>query len=104
MRRATRRRDRDGMNQQLTSTQAPNADEPHSTADKLEHDAVVAGAVGAGGLRGVEVAAVVLIGLLVCPPLAILVVVVVVPLLIVALVVGLLIAVITTPYLLVHHF
>ena len=60
-------------------------------------------AVG-GGLRAVEVAAVVLVGLLVCPPLAILVVVVVVPLLVTALVLGLLAAVLATPYLLVQHF
>jgi hypothetical protein len=41
---------------------------------------------------------------LVCPPLAILAVVVVVPLLLTALVVGLLAAVLSAPYLLVHHF
>jgi hypothetical protein len=46
----------------------------------------------------------VLLGLLVCPPLAILAVVVVVPLLVMALVLGLLVAVLSTPYLLVHHF
>jgi hypothetical protein len=75
------------------------------TTQKLEEDALLAGEVAAGALRGVEVAAVVLIGLLVCPPLAILVVVVVVvPLLLIALVLGLLLAVVTTPYLLVHHF
>jgi hypothetical protein len=45
----------------------------------------------------------VLLGLLVCPPLAILVVLVVVPLLVTALVLGLLAAVLSTPYLLVHH-
>ena len=44
-----------------------------------------------------------LIGLLVCPPLAILAVLVVVPLLVIALVLGLLAAVLSTPYLLVHH-
>ena len=69
-------------------------------AEKLEADAVLAGEAAAGALRGVEVAAVVLLGLLVCPPLAILVVVVVVPLLIL----GLLVAVLSTPYLLFHHF
>jgi hypothetical protein len=46
----------------------------------------------------------VLVGLLVCPPLAILAFVFVVPFLVVALVVGLLVAVLSTPYLLVHHF
>lgn len=75
-----------------------------STADKLENDALLAGEVAAGALRGVEIAAVVLLGLLVCPPLAILVVLVVVPLLVIALVLGLLTAVVSAPYLLVHHF
>ena len=46
----------------------------------------------------------VLLGLLVCPPLAILVVLVVAPLLVLVLVLGLLAAVVSTPYLLVHHF
>ena len=77
---------------------------PHSPAERLEDDALLAGAAAAGALRAVEVAAVVLIGLLVCPPLAILAVVVVVPLLAAALVVGLLVAVLSLPYLLVHHF
>ena len=45
-----------------------------------------------------------LIGLLVCPPLAVLAFLVVVPFLVVALVLGLLAAVLSTPYLLVHHF
>jgi hypothetical protein len=49
------------------------------------------------------VALVVFVGLLVCPPLAILVVLVVVPLLVTALVLGLIAAVLSTPYLLVHH-
>ena len=78
--------------------------EPPSPLEKLEKDALVTGFVAVGALRGVEVAAVVLLGLLVCPPLAILVVVVVIPLLVAALVLGLLAAVLTTPYLLVHHF
>ena len=65
---------------------------------------MLAGDAAAGALRAVEVAAVVLLGLLVCPPLAILAVVVVVPLLVSALVLGLLVAVVSTPYLLVHHF
>ena len=56
-----------------------------------------------GGLRAFEVGAIVLIGLLVCPPLAILVVVVVVPLLVIALALGLLGAVLATPYVLVRH-
>ena len=75
-----------------------------SPANKLEEDVLLAGEVAAGALRGVEVAGIVLLGLLICPPLAILVVVVVVPLLVAALVLGLLVAVFSTPYLLVHHF
>jgi hypothetical protein len=88
----------------IRSPGAPDAYEPLSTAEKIERDASLAGLAAAEALRGVEVAAVVLLGLLVCPPLAILVVVVVVPLLVTALVLGLLTAVVSTPYLLVHHF
>jgi hypothetical protein len=84
------------------STHKPIA--PNSPTEKLEEDALLAGAAAAGALRGIEVAAVVLLGLLICPPLAILAVVVVVPLLVVALVGGLLFAVLSLPYLLVHHF
>jgi hypothetical protein len=74
-----------------------------SHTEKLERDALVAGEVAAGALRGIEVASVVLIGLLICPPLAILATVVVLPLLIIATVVGLLLIVLSLPYLLVHH-
>ena len=45
-----------------------------------------------------------LLGLLVCPPLAILAFVVFAPLLVAALAVGLLAVVLSAPYLLVHHF
>jgi uncharacterized membrane protein len=76
---------------------------PPSTAEKIEEDAALAGLAGAEALRGVEMAAVVLLGLLVCPPLAILAVVVVVPLLVTALVIGLIAAVLSAPYLLIHH-
>ena len=78
--------------------------EPPSRVEKLEKDALVTGFAAAGALRAVEVAAIVLLGLLVCPPLAILVVVVVAPLLVIALVVALLAAVLTVPYLVVQHF
>jgi hypothetical protein len=54
-------------------------------------------------LRGAEVGMFLFIGLLVCPPLAIMVVLVVVPLLVTALLLGLLAAVLTTPYLIVQH-
>jgi hypothetical protein len=76
----------------------------NQTLSHAEEEASVAAVAAADGLRAVEVGAVVLIGLLVCPPLAILAVVVVVPLLVMALVLGLLVAVLSTPYLLVHHF
>jgi hypothetical protein len=88
----------------IRSPGATHAHEPLSPAEKLEEDASLAGLAVAGALRAGEVAAVVLLGLLVCPPLAILVVLVVVPLLVTALVLGLLAAVLSTPYLLVHHF
>jgi hypothetical protein len=88
----------------IRPSSAPDAYEPLSTVEKIEEDASLAGLAVAGALRGVEVGAVVLLGLLVCPPLAILVFVVVVPLLVTALVLGLLVAVVSTPYLLVHHF
>ena len=78
--------------------------EPLSPTAKLEEDAELGAVAAAEGLRAVEVAAVVLIGLLVCPPLAILVFVVVAPLLVAALVLGLVAAVLSIPYLLVHHF
>src|SRR3954451_17932375 len=70
---------------------------------EIEHLALEAEVAVGGGLRAIEVAAAVLVGLLVCPPLAILVVVVVVPLLATALVLGLLAAVLATPYVLVRH-
>jgi hypothetical protein len=85
-------------------TRSPEAREPRSRTERLEEDASLAGVAVAEGLRAVEVAAVVLIGLLVCPPLAILVFLVVAPLLVAALVLGLLAAILSTPYLLVHHF
>jgi hypothetical protein len=88
----------------IRSTSAPDAYKPLSPTERLEGDAALAGLVAAGALRAVDMAAVVLIGLLVVPPLAILVVVVVAPLLLMALIVGLLAAVLSTPYLLVHHF
>jgi hypothetical protein len=72
--------------------------------EEIEHLALEAEVAVGGGLRAVEVAAVVLVGLLVCPPLAILVVVVAVPLLVTAVVLGLLGAVLATPYVLVRHF
>jgi hypothetical protein len=83
---------------------AADSHEPLSRAEHLEEDAELAGLAAAGALRAVEVAAVVLLGLVVVPPLAILVVLVVVPILVTALALGLLAAVLGTPYLLVQHF
>jgi hypothetical protein len=74
-----------------------------SRAEQIEDEASRAGLAAAEGLRGFELALVVLIGLLVCPPLAILAVVVVVPLLVIALVLGLVAAVVSVPYLIVHR-
>jgi hypothetical protein len=87
-----------------TPPRAPDAYEPLSPVEKLEEDASLAGLAAAEALRGVEVAAVVLLGLLICPPLAILVFLVVVPVLAAGLVIGLVAAVLSTPYLIVHHF
>ena len=88
----------------ITSPSAPDAYEPLSAAERLENDASLASVAAGDALRAVDVAAAVLIGLLICPPLAILAVAVVAPLLVTALVLGLLALVISTPYLLIHHF
>jgi hypothetical protein len=87
----------------VTPRGAPDAYDAASPAEKFEADASVAALAAGEALRAVEVAAVVLLGLLICPPLAILAVVVVVPLLVTALILGLIAAVLTAPYLLVHH-
>jgi hypothetical protein len=78
--------------------------DPPSRAEHLEEEAALAGVAAAESLRALEVAAVVLLGLLVCPPLAILAVIVVVPVLLVAVALGLIVAVLSVPYLLVHQF
>ena len=87
----------------LTSRSHPGASDayqPVSPAEKLEEDA----AVGvAAALRAVRAAAITVIALLVCPPLAVLVFLIVAPALVVALGIGLLAAVVSTPYLLVQH-
>ena len=67
--------------------------------DELE----LAGDAAVGALRAFEVAPFVLIGLLVCPPLAILAVLVVVPIVVMALVLGLVAAVFALPYLAFQH-
>jgi hypothetical protein len=86
-----------------TPRDATHASDGRSPSEEISQIASEAALATGGGLRAVEVAAVVLIGLLVCPPLAILVAVVVVPLLVLALILGLLAAVVSAPYLLVHH-
>ena len=77
--------------------------EPYTATDRAEEVAADVGLAGALSLRGVEVGLIVLVGLLVCPPLAILVVVVVVPLVALAVLVSLIAAVLATPYLIVSH-
>jgi Flp pilus assembly protein TadB len=81
-----------------------STNQPLSPVETLEADAADAGLAAGEALRAVEVAGAVFLGLLICPPLAILAVIVVVPLLVMALVIGLLVAVVSVPYLLVHHF
>jgi hypothetical protein len=88
----------------IPSPASPDTSGPRSRAERFEEDAALAGEAAAGGLGALEVALVVLLGLLVCPPLAILTVLVFAPLLVLALVLGLLVAVLSVPYLLVHHF
>jgi len=83
----------------ITPAHAAHEHQRLSRSDELE---VAELAVG-GTLRAFEVGLFVLIGLLVCPPLAIFVVLVVVPFLVVALVLGLLGAVLSVPYLIVEH-
>lgn len=83
---------------------ASDTSEPMSPVERLEEDAALAGVVAAHTARAVEVAGVGLIGLFVCPPLAILVFLGVAPFLVVALAIGLFAAVLSTPYLLFHHF
>jgi hypothetical protein len=86
------------------SRQQPlHPNEPYSATERIEEVASEIGLVGALTLRAVEVGTLVLIGLLVCPPLFILVVVVVVPLVALTVLVSLIAAVLATPYLIVHH-
>ena len=75
-----------------------------STGRTNEQDVSAAEIAVDTGFGAIGLAPVVLIGLLVCPPLAILAVVVVVPLLAMGLVAGLLALVLFAPYLIVQHF
>jgi hypothetical protein len=80
-----------------------NLNEPYSATERSEEVASDVGLAGALTLRAIEIGALVLVGLLVCPPLFILVVVVVVPLVALAVLVSLVAAVLATPYLIVRH-
>jgi hypothetical protein len=91
------------------STSEPSGQRPlqpneqYSATERVEDVASEIGLAGALTIRAVEVGAWVLIGLLVCPPLFILVVVVVVPLVALTVLVSLVAAVLATPYLIVRH-
>jgi uncharacterized membrane protein len=78
--------------------------EPLTPVEKIEQDASIAEEVAGGALRAVEIGAIVMLGLLICPPLAILAVLVIVPTAVAALVLGLIAAVLYTPFFLVHRF
>ena len=74
----------------------------HTDVNREEIEEAAALAPGIA-LRGAEVGLAVFVGLLVCPPLAILAVVVVVPILAGAIIAGLVAAILAMPYLLVRH-
>jgi multidrug efflux pump subunit AcrB len=86
-----------------TSEPSTKPNEPYSVTERLEEAGSEIELAGGLTVRAVEVGAAVLIGLLVCPPLFILVVVVVVPLVALAVLVSLVGAVLATPYLIVRH-
>jgi di/tricarboxylate transporter len=81
----------------------PPPSPPHPPIEEIEEAASFAGLAIAFALRAVEVGAVVLIGLLICPPLLILSFVVVAPLLAATIVGALIAAVLAAPYLLVRR-
>jgi hypothetical protein len=87
----------------IRSPGARDVSQRPSLSQTVEEDATLAGLVATGALRAVDVAAIVVLGLLVVPPLATLVVVVVVPLLAIALAAALLAAVVTVPYVVVQQ-
>lgn len=94
----------------MTHMTSPMPIDPHTAheaatpATNLEEDVSEAAVAASGALSATKLAAVLLIGFLVWPPLAVIAFTIVVPLLVVALIVGLLVAVLSTPYLLFHHF
>jgi hypothetical protein len=81
----------------------PTKYEPLSPVEEIEQEASVAELAVGGTLRGIEIAGAVLLGLLICPPLAILAAVVVVPFAALVLVGGLIFAVFSAPVLVVHE-
>src|SRR5688572_26039324 len=78
-------------------------EDTRTRVERTEEELSWAGLALAGTIRTAELAVIVLIALLVCPPLAILTVVVVVPLIALAVVVGAIAAVIALPVFVVHH-
>ncbi len=76
---------------------------PPTVVEEIEEAATETGLAVAVALRAGEILVAVLIGLLVCPPVAILTFLVVVPLVALALVVSIVAAVLAAPYLLVRH-
>jgi hypothetical protein len=88
---------------QSTSPQVPHTYEPLSPSEEIEQAASLPVLAAGAALRGTEIAAAVLLGLLLCPALFILVVVVVVPLVATVVVVSLVAAVLATPYLVVRR-
>jgi hypothetical protein len=89
----------------MSTTEPLHQNEPYSETETERVEEVTSdiGFAAALGLRAIEIAALVLIGLLVVPPLFILVVVFVVPLVALAILVSLVAAVLVTPYLIVRH-
>jgi len=87
----------------MSTSQPTRPNETYSATERVEQVAYEAGLAGALTLRAVEIGSLVLIGLLVCPPLFILVVVVVVPLVALTVLVSLVAAVLAAPYLIVRH-
>jgi hypothetical protein len=78
-------------------------DDTRTRVERTEEELSWAGLALAGTIRAAELAVIVLIALLVCPPLAILTVVVVVPLIALAVVIGAVAAVIALPVFVIHH-
>jgi hypothetical protein len=81
----------------------PPPSTPHPPVEEIEEAASFVGLAVALALRALEVCAIVLIGLLVCPPLLILTFLVVAPLVAATVVGSLVFAVLASPYLLVRH-